>query len=310
MKIQLPVTDHSNFSYTACLGFLGRSDRECLHQVVDGRIYKMMVYEGQPVLLCITEDREQQSLVAEVLYTGEGAVSAEAVRGYVTQWLHLDADLRSFYAFAAVDPVLGPLVARYKGLRLIGIPDLFEALTWTITGQQISLPFAYTLRKRFVTAFGYALEHGGATHYVYPVPEVVTAVPAEWMTDMQYSRGKAAYIHVIAAAMASGQLDGQRLKEMGYSDALQYLRSFKGIGNWSANYVLMKYARFPEALPLEDAGLHNALRRQLALPAKPTLKEVSALTAHWGEHAAYATFYLWYSFLEPGKLPLGYPDAE
>lgn len=307
MKIQLPVTDHSNFSYAACLGFLGRSDRECLHQVVDGRIYKMMVYEGQPVLLCISEDRERQSLVAEVLYAGDVEVSGEAVRRYVTQWLHLDADLRPFYAFAAGDPVLGPLAARYKGLRLIGIPDLFEALTWTITGQQISLPFAYTLRKRFVTSFGYALAHEGLMHYVYPVPEVVTAVPAQVMTDMQYSRGKVTYINVIAEAMAGGKLDGQRLLEMGYPDALAHLRSFKGIGNWSANYVLMKYSRFPEALPLEDAGLHNALRRQLSLAAKPTLKEVAALTAHWGLYAAYATFYLWYSLLEPGKLPLGYP---
>jgi len=112
---------------------------------------------------------------------------------------------------------------------------------------------------------------------------------------MQFSRSKAQYIIRIAAAMADGRLSDAHLQEMQYEAARQYLLQWKGIGNWSANYVLMKYRRFPEALPLEDAGLHNALRKQLQLSAKPSLADVKTYTAHWKQHAAYATFYLWRS---------------
>ena len=45
------------------------------------------------------------------------------------------------------DQILKPLVKKYSGLRLIGIPDLFEAIAWAIIGQQINLTFAYTLKS-------------------------------------------------------------------------------------------------------------------------------------------------------------------
>lgn len=61
----------------------------------------------------------------------------------------------------------------------------------------------------------------------------------------------------------------------------------------SKDGLLMKFAQHPQALPLEDAGLHNALKTRLDLPAKPTLAEVKTITQHWQQHAAYATFYCW-----------------
>jgi DNA-3-methyladenine glycosylase II len=95
--------------------------------------------------------------------------------------------------------------------------------------------------------------------------------------------------------MTDGHLTAEQLENMNYQQAREHLISFRGIGNWSANYVLMKYHRHHQALPLEDAGLHNALKYQLQLTTKPSLADVKTYTQHWGEHAAYATFYLWRS---------------
>src|SRR6185437_15663346 len=78
----------------------------------------------------------------------------QAVELYLTEWFDMDTDLGPFYGLAAEDPLLKPLAERFRGLRNIGIPDLFEALCWGILGQQINLAFAYTLKKRFVETFG------------------------------------------------------------------------------------------------------------------------------------------------------------
>jgi DNA-3-methyladenine glycosylase II len=289
--IVVPITDYQNFSFAECLLFLNRSPRECLHQVKEQSVYKLLAPEGNPVLLKISEDPAQQALVAEVLQGEVNESSSVYIRGFLNRWMHLDGRMDDFYAFAAKDPLLGPLTRSFKGLRLIGIPDLFEAITWTITGQQINLSFAYKLKQRLVQAFGYALED----HYLYPHPAVIASLQPEDLTVMQFSRTKAEGIIRVAKLMAAGELTEEILKQMPYERARETLVSIKGIGNWSANYVLMKFAQHPQALPLEDAGLHNALRNQLNLAAKPAMPEVKALTQHWQNHAAYATFYCWRS---------------
>ena len=38
----------------------------------------------------------------------------------------------------------------------------------------------------------------------------------------------------------------------------------RGIGAWTADYVLMKCLQQPTAFPIADVGLHNALKIQLA----------------------------------------------
>ncbi len=305
--VNIPVTDHDNFSFAECLVFLGRSEKECLHYVQDGVVQKMIVSNGEPVLMEISDNTASGSLRIVVRSAAndkpegskgskEHLVIDEAyIRRYISHWLHLDADLRPFYDFAAKDNVLGLLVTRYKGLRLIGIPELFEALTWSIMGQQITLGFAYTLRQRFIQAFGHHAVIDGKDHYVYPHPAVIAALEPATLISMQFSRSKADYIIRLAQSMTAGHLTVEQLENMNYQQARDHLVSFRGIGNWSANYVLMKYHRHHQALPLEDAGLHNALKYQLQLTAKPSLADVKTYTQHWGEHAAYATFYLWRS---------------
>ena len=289
--IVVPITDYPHFSFAECLLFLNRSPRECLHQVKEQSVYKLLAPEGSPVLLRISEDPARQALVAEVLQGEVNESSSTYIRDFLNKWMHLDGSMHDFYAFAAKDPLLAPLITSFKGLRLIGIPDLFEAITWTITGQQINLSFAYTLKQRLVQAFGYALDD----YYIYPHPAVIASLQPEDLTVMQFSRTKAEGIIRVAKLMAAGELTGEILKQMPYEQARETLVAIKGIGNWSANYVLMKFAQHPQALPLEDAGLHNALRNQLNLAAKPALPEVKALTQHWQNHAAYATFYCWRS---------------
>ena len=69
----------------------------------------------------------------------------------------------------------------------------------------------------------------------------------------------------------------------------------KGIGNWTANYAIMKTFRYADAFPLEDAGLHNALKNQLNLKAKPSLEQVKKIFKKYKGWEAYATLYLWKS---------------
>ena len=69
----------------------------------------------------------------------------------------------------------------------------------------------------------------------------------------------------------------------------------KGLGNWTANYALMKTFRHADAFPLQDAGIHNAIKNLRKLDRKPTLDEVRKLYKKYKGWEAYATLYLWKS---------------
>jgi DNA-3-methyladenine glycosylase II len=75
------------------------------------------------------------------------------------------------------------------------------------------------------------------------------------------------------------------------------LLQIRGVGEWTADYVLMKCFRIPSVFPITDVGLHNALKIHLGLSQKPSLPEIKKLAADWNPWEAYATFYLWRSLI-------------
>lgn len=249
---------------------------------------------GQKAIV-IQLKEENDHLVAKVVNAELTADEKSVLNQYVRDWFDLDTDLKPFYRMARQDDLLKPIVKKYHGYRIVGQPDLFESLVWAVLGQQINLAFAYTLKSRFVSEFGERVKWNNAPHHLFPTPEVVAQIKPEQLLALQFSRQKAAYTINIAQAFESGDVSKAKLSKLPFEEAKEQLRKIKGIGNWTANYALMKTFRYPDAFPLEDAGLHNAIKRQLNLKAKPSLDRVRKIFKKYKGWEAYATLYLWKS---------------
>ena len=219
----------------------------------------------------------------------------ETVTAYVREWFDLDTDLEPFYRLAEKDRLLKDLISRFYGYRIVGQPDLFESLVWAVLGQQINLGFAYTLKARFVEAFGERVAVGSQEYFLFPSPSTVSLITPDKLLGLQFSKQKSQYTIGIAEAFAARTLSKEKLKGLPLQDAKHQLTKIKGIGNWTANYALMKTFHYPDAFPLEDAGLHNAIRNLKKLDRKPTLPEVIKLFKKYKGWEAYATLYLWRS---------------
>lgn len=280
------------FSYELNLAFLRRSPKELLHQVTEHAVRKVIVINGGPVLLEVTSDAGR--LRIDVL-NKPASRDADFVRNYVREWFDLDTDLSVFYRLARRDEVLAPLVKKFHGYRIMSHPDLFESLIWAVLGQQINVQFAYTLKQRFVEKYGTFVEHGGAKYFLFPTPEVVMNIKAEDLLPLQFSRQKAKYTINIAEAFANGIVSKESLRGKSLLEARDELVKIKGIGNWTANYALMRTFRYPDAFPLEDVALHKALQIQFRMRARPTLDRVKKIFRRYKGWEAYATIYLWKS---------------
>lgn len=291
MSLLIPLPEQ--FSFDLAVSFLLRSPRELLHRVEENKVFKALKIEGL-IILCSIE-LEKSNLSVRFLNGKLGTIQKEKVANYIREWLDLETDLTPFYEMAKKDPLLKDLVIKYHGYRIVGQPDLFESLVWAVLGQQINLQFAYTLKQRFVEKYGEKIELNGTAYYIFPSPEVVSKISMEALLALQFSRQKAKYTIGIAEAFLKGDVSKEQLKELSLQSAKEHLIKIKGVGNWTANYALMKTFRHPDAFPLEDAGVHNAIRNLKMMKAKPTLDQVRRIFKKYKGWEAYATLYLWKS---------------
>ncbi len=281
------------FSFELACSFLKRSPYELLHRVEEGKVIKALYVEQQKILFTIQPDNS--GLCIEFLNQQPSESDKEQVIHYVQEWFDLHTNLSPFYKMVEKDKLLGPLIKKYYGYRIVGQPDLFESLVWAVIGQQINLTFAYTLKKRFVEQFGDSIVHENIKHFLFPSYEHVSTLTPESLLALQFSKQKANYTIGIARAFASGEITKESIQKLSLLEAKEKLMKIKGIGNWTANYTLMKTFRYADAFPLEDVGIHNAIKNLKGMKTKPTLDQVKRIFKKYKGWEAYATLYLWKS---------------
>jgi DNA-3-methyladenine glycosylase II len=290
-ELRLIVPDE--FSFEENLKYLSRSTNECLFKIKNKRIYKALSVEQETLIIEVSEGNN--FITVRFLVNSSPSKSIrEAVAHYVHEWFDLNRDLRPFYQLAESDELLRKAVNSFYGLRNMGIPDLFEALCWGILGQQINLTYAYTLKRRLVESFGRYVEYEGEFYWIFPTPEVTAKLTVSDLAGLRMTVKKCEFLIGIAQLLESGELTKEQLLKTGSVKAAEkMLVKIRGIGPWTANYVLMRCLRFPSAFPIDDVGLHNAIKLQLGMDKKPTKEELLKLSANWTGWESYATFYLW-----------------
>ena len=220
------------------------------------------------------------------------AAHAVAVRAF-----GLPLDPLQFERRLARHPELGRLVASRRGLRVPLTADPFEALLWAVLGQQVNLAFAFTLRRQVLSLSGTPAPRGLSAH---PGPGAVARLDPTDLVRRQLSRHKAETLLGLARAATGGELPLEELAERPAGQLEAALLARRGVGPWTANYVMLRGYGLADCLPVGDAGLGLALQRFFALPARPGPAETRALMAPFAPFRSLATFHLWTSL---GDLP-------
>jgi DNA-3-methyladenine glycosylase II len=76
------------------------------------------------------------------------------------------------------------------------------------------------------------------------------------------------------------------------------MTAIRGIGPWTANYVLLRGAGHRDAFPIGDSGINRAVRALYGLERKPDVDYLTALGERWRPFRSLASFYLWRSLQE------------
>jgi DNA-3-methyladenine glycosylase II len=185
------------------------------------------------------------------------------------------------------DPVLAPVIKRYKGRSPLDAPvvDPFSALVRTITAQQISTKAAATIHGRLV-----ALMPGGIA-----TPDALLAISDEQLRQAGLSRQKSTYLRDLGHKVTSGELPIHTLGDLTDEDVIQAIVKVKGLGRWSAEMFLMFRLRRPDVLPVDDLGIVTAIQRLYRLRKKPRPDRIHKIGEAWRPYRTVACWYLWRS---------------
>ena len=289
-RIELPP----DYPLALMLEYLGR-DNDSTTLQVDGRRFAAGVrLGGAPAVLKV----ELASGAAKATVEGRGPLPADAAaraHGQLLRILGLTRDPAAFEKRMAAAPQLAPLIEGRRGLRIPQTLDAFDGLTWVILGQQITLQFAFTLRRRLVERT--AVPAGGGL-FGPPSAEAVANLDVEELVQEQFSRRKAEYLVGAARLVASGALPLERLAGTSASRAEAELLAVRGLGPWSVHYLLMRAFGFEDCVPVGDAGLVKGLARFFGLAERPDPNETQELMRAFAPYRSWATFHLWQSLKE------------
>ena len=295
--LQLQPTPPFDFELTAGYHtyFQSRSGADNL----DGGVYRRLLdLDGRLILASVSSTGTVDAPELALELRGQGITDADGERAAAqVRWmLGTEQELASFYALAESDPALSELSRQFRGLHLPRTATLFESLVLAILGQQISASVARTMRMLLIERFGsrYVTHSeaggGGATYYAFPRPEAILSSSPEELRGLKLSRSKAEYVRVIAAAALEPGWD--ELCRLPDDEFVRRLTSLRGVGNWTAQWALVRGLARPDALPLGDLALRRGVSRLRCQGNAVTDKEVSEIAEQWRPWRSYATAYL------------------
>jgi DNA-3-methyladenine glycosylase II len=243
----------------------------------------------QTVGVQVRQDPGQGRVVGELVHPADADDRlTEVVGGQVARILSLDVDGSGFAAVADRDRVVARLQQRYPGLRPAGFWSPYEAAAWTVIGHRIRIRQAAGIKAAMASELGEQVTVGDRVIAAFPAPEKLAA-----LTEFRGLSGrKPEWLRGIARAALDGYLDGARLRALPREQALAELKRLGGIGDFSAELILLRGACDPDALALHEPRLARAVGRAYRLGGPATAAQLTEISDRWRPYRTWVTLLL------------------
>lgn len=263
---------------------------------LEGGVYRRLLdLDGKLVLASVRSvgSVDAPELAVDLQADKLTSEEAETATGLVSWLLGAAQDLSPFYSHLQQDQAMSAIVERFRGLHLPHTATVFEALVLAILGQQIATNVARIIRTLLIETHGLHQTFDGETYYAFPRPATLAALPVEKLRAMKLSQRKAEYVQGISqAALEHSPAGLEFLHEMSDNDVVKTMVELRGVGHWTAQWVLIRALGRPDALPLGDLALRRVVSRVFFQEQDLSDAQVEEFAARWSPWRTYATVYL------------------
>jgi DNA-3-methyladenine glycosylase II len=289
------------FDWESLLAFLRLRATPGVETVTDSAYMRTITIGTTPQTLSVTYDQAGASL--QVVYSQNrhsrnkdsqnahlgNAHTRSMVESRAKQIFKTDVSTGPIEAFLGRDAWLAGLVARRPGLRVPGGWCAFEIAVRAVLGQQVSVPAATTLMGRLVRMAGSRLSE---TSWLFPTPAQVLRSS---LSGLGVPGSRLETVKSLAAFFTE---NGESC--LTQPDVQSRLLAVKGIGKWTAGYILMRTGDNQDHWPEGDLVLRKALTKKSKKSKKKTLIAPARLEQafrRWSPYRSYAAIHIWRGYL-------------
>lgn len=235
---------------------------------------------------------DSPELELEITGTAVNDAVLSRAREQIGRILGIHQDLAPFYRMAHGDPVLKGVISNLRGLHIPQTASLWEALVFAVIGQQVNAGLAHMLRTLFVETYGTSLTVSADTYHAFPQPGAILEAGEAGLRAIKLGNKKSRFIVDIATAITSGTPDLTHLATLSDGEAIASLTAMRGVGPWTAQWVLLRCLNRPDIFPHGDLALRRFLGLLLGREDSLSPEEALAYSRRWSPHRSCVTAYI------------------
>jgi DNA-3-methyladenine glycosylase II len=171
--------------------------------------------------------------------------------------------------------------------------DLYGALLFQVTGQQLSVPSTRRILGRIEDLFGGRL----------PSPTELLAVDPGKLREAGLSWRKISTLRDLAERLSDGRLNADALSGLPDDELMAALTAIPGIGPWTVQGALLIALQREDVVLPGDLALRKAVQAAYRLDQLPSQQEVLAIAEKWRPYRSLATSYLFSAAFERAQEP-------
>lgn len=288
------LTPTPPFDFSKSLQFLGIFGPTKNEQTVSTHsLTKAISIDGQTVVFQLTSIGTTEKPGLEyTLFSAKPFSQAmeNAVVERITFFLSLKDDLQPFYRLGRADPDFAPIIEHLYGYHQVKFLTPFENACWAVLTQRNPMKIAQQTKQALVEKYGSSLEVSGSVYWAFPEPMQIAVVDESELLKTIRNDRRTEYL--VAAARAFSEADEEFLKTASDEAVEAWLRNIKGIGDWSATFIMVRGLGRMERVPLTEARLFEAASRVYGHGEELSRVDLKRLADKYGLWQGYWAHYI------------------
>ncbi len=229
------------FNFSKSLEFLSDFSPMKDEQVVKtGILTKAVQVKGKTIAFKVADKGTIEKPMLEFTAYSESKFADETQKLIVDRisfFLSLQDNLKEFYEIAQKDERIQPAIKQFYGHKQVKFLTPFEIACWAILAQRIPMKIAHRMKDNIMKRLGSQIKVEGVDYHSFPEPSNLLAASTE-LPKLVPNKRKEEYL--LAVAEAFSKVDEQWLRTAPYDEVHDWLMDIKGIGDWSANFVMIR----------------------------------------------------------------------
>jgi len=210
------------------------------------------------------------------------------------QWrFDLDGDPSEFSEGFEHDDLLGPLIKKWRGMRVSCGNSLYELLVISILLQNATVRRTVQMMEALLDKYGTKVRFDGKELYAFWKPEQLHTASEQELRELKVGY-RARYLKKTSEDFVKGVVDESKLRQMTKEKAEKELDKLYGVGPASASILLFEalhhYDTIEKIGPWEQKIYSRLLFDKELVPAETLLREIDKRYGEWKTLAMHYIF--------------------